>query len=120
MFLKQGMAQADIENFLNSCYIEFKLSGKVQWGGQANELPAAGGLTGFAAYSAAGGPTFEAQNGSTLPGVMYPLTVEGRPIFIRSQQLFEVIATFSNAVAFTAAFEMTLKLQGVSGQAIVG
>lgn len=112
-FVEQGIPEADMVNLINNGAIEFKMSNKPYLQAPFHQIPAAGGLAGFASTTANNTTIFQAQNGGTQPFCYLPLDIEGEAIHLVSQQDFSVVLTTHNSIAFTKTIYLTMHLVGV-------
>jgi len=112
-FVEQGIPEADLVKLINEASVEFKLSNKPYLQAPFHQIPAAGGLSGFASTTKNDTTIFQAQNGMPSPTLFLPLDIEGDPIHLVSQQDFVVVLTTHNTAAFSQAFYVTFHLVGV-------
>lgn len=114
-----GMVEADLINFMNNGFFEFRISNKPYVQIPVQKIPMGCGLSGFASTTENNTRIFEAGNGVPSPFVYYPVDIEGMSIYLPSQQDFQVSIQTFNSVAFTDTFDVWVYLHGILARPVM-
>jgi len=109
----EGTLLADLQKLYNESYVELQISGKTYLQIPTFRIPSCSGLRGVYETTVTATTAQSFTNGEALPTAYFPLNILGDPVEINSQQNFQVELKTENTVAFSAAFNVWIFLEGV-------
>lgn len=110
-----GVSDADMTNFYNNSVVTFALSNKPYLQIPIMRIPAACGFHGVATTN----NVFQVQNGLPSPQNTWSMAISGMSLYVPHQQDFAMEIRTFNQVAFTAAFNVTVYMDGVLARPVL-